>query len=176
MTQIVDSYDLNGGIYYYTVSGNDERAQSFTAGTGNRLANVKLYLRRIGSHSGNVYVKIYTHSGAYGTNSVGSGDAIAISDPINFNSIGTSYHWQRFMFTGDNRIKLTDDYYVLSIIDPDGYFRNSIVLGIDKSVLTHSGNYCGYYDGTWRSDDGLDIYFSVYEVSKSNKLPLHINT
>ena len=69
-------YNALADIY---AGGNPAVGQSFT-GNGLILNSAEFYLKKKGSPTGNAVVKIYAHSGTYGTSSVPTGSALATSD------------------------------------------------------------------------------------------------
>jgi len=170
MAVLIDSYsesnyDGASGIYaspYQTATG-----QSFT-GNGSILVNTKFYLRKYGYPTGNVYAKIYAHSGTYGTSSIPTGGALATSDPVDVTTIsGISFGLVSFSFSGTNKIALTNGTYYISVVEySSGSDGNGIFVGYDNSSPTHGGNRSEYYNGSWSGfgspDAATDLCFYVY--------------
>lgn len=175
--KIVDSYgegnqdtDKNISAVIYNFG------QSFT-GNGSALNSVKLYLKKTGSPTGSAYIKIYAHSGIYGTSSVPTGALLATSNAFDVSTLTTTYQLTEFTFSGTERIVLTNStYYCLVMEIPySGPFAR-VLFGADMSSPSHGGN-SFYWDGdlgVWVADNGVDLCFYVYGVSPS-PLPTHFN-
>ena len=69
MANLVDSYSgitSSQGVGTTSIDGN---GQSFT-GDGNYLSSVSFYLQRVGSPTGTATIKVYAHSGTYGSTGI----------------------------------------------------------------------------------------------------------
>ena len=163
---LVDSYDESNGDRNTVINAVDGGvvAQSFTA-TDVSLKSVTFKLKRNLDPVGNIWAELYTHSGTFGTSSVGTGAALATSDQIVASSLSTSYTLVTFTFTGSNRINLVSGTKYLIAINAEncGDSTNSVVIHIDHSSPTHSGNYA-FRDlgGTWAASSVDDIPFYLY--------------
>lgn len=163
---IVDSYDVSnydtgsvingGGVFPSSV------AQSFEA-TGGFIDSAKFYISRFGTLSGNVYAKLYTHTGTFGSTSK-PGTLLATSDPIVASSISTSLSLVTFTFSGAQRISLGDvggQYFCIAIEHTDSVGDNYVVVGTDQSSSTHAGNAAIKLGGGSWATPGYDAVFSV---------------
>jgi len=136
-------------------------AQSFT-GDGTILKSVKWYLKDSGSAVGNIYAKIYAHSGTYGTSSVPTGSVLATSDAIDASTLSSSYELIEFNFSGGEQITLTNGTYYCVSIEHTGQdpWEGIIYVGGDSTSPTHSGNMSEY--GTqWSPSSSDDFCFYV---------------
>ena len=91
MSTIIDSYSESNYVtagYGMSPLGYGV-GQSFT-GDGKTLSSVKFYARKVGSPTGNIYAKIFAHSGTYGTSSVPTGTELAVSGAVDVTTISTS--------------------------------------------------------------------------------------
>lgn len=155
----VDSYDGSGDSAVlgqtYTKIG-----QSFT-GNGLKLINVILNLSKLVlTPSGTAYVKIYAHSGTYGTSSVPTGAALATSDSFDVSVIISSQP-RTFTFSGSNQIILENGtHYVLSIEHTSTDTTTQILVQMDSTSPTHDGNLSAY-DTSWGYGPGYDLNFEV---------------
>jgi len=153
MATIVDSYsESNHDSGYGYPCG-----QSFT-GNGSILDSAKVFTSREGSPSGNCYIKIYAHSGTFGTSSVPTGSALATSDVRDASTL-TSYGLSTFTFSGAERIRLINNTHYVMVFD---YSGTDLSIGGDMTSPTHDGNYCGYYNGSWTAYSGYDLCFYIY--------------
>jgi len=146
------------GAAYVTEGG-----QSFTSG-GGTLDRVDLWLLKSGLATGDMTVKIYAHSGTYGTSSVPTGDVLATSGAIASSTLANGvYGLISFSFTGANRINLTETYYTVNLYYAGGDSAKFVKWGQDSSSSTHDGNEF-YDDSGWVVESGMDQIFYVYVV------------
>lgn len=152
-SQVTDSYDVSATLAL-EISGNaahrTEAGKSFTATIAGTLDNIRFRLGKYGSPTGNVTVKVYAHSGTYGTSSIPTGDALATSDNVAASGIGTSNAFVAFTFSGANRISLEEGtYYVATVAYSGGDASNYIRIYRESTVLGHSGNDVRNDSGSW---------------------------
>lgn len=157
----IDGYDYsNRDTQFILGTGNRRIGQSFT-GNGSVIANATFLLKiASGSPAGNITVSIYAHSGTFGTSSVGTGSALATSDPVSASVLTSSFTPLAFSFSGGNQITLTSGTrYVAAVEYYDG--TTSLNVGVDQTSSSHSGN-TSFYDGaTWDFDNAYDLPFSI---------------
>lgn len=133
--------------------------QSFV-GNGKELSSVSLFLSKLNSPTGNAVVKIYAHSGTYGTSSVPTGVALATSETIDVSIIPTTRVPIEFRFT--NKITPTNSVnYVLAIEYSNGDATNRIGVWVDSSSPTHGGNESEYNGSTWTANSVYDLGFGI---------------
>lgn len=162
---VVDSYSTSNyagaGNEYFMSGGIDGLGQSFT-GNGLTLTDIQAYLKKAGSPSGDMTAKIYAHSGTFGTSSVPTGSALAVSAPIDASTLTTTITLTTFTFSGGNQIDLTNaTNYVLTI---EGSFPggvNNPGWGADFTSPTHGGNTSYLISGSWTADSYTDLIFYV---------------
>ena len=135
-------------------------AQSIT-GDGTLLTNVVLKLRKVGSPTGNAYVKLYAHSGVFGTSSIPTGAALATSEPINVANLQAALTDEKIDFDDSEFYMLTiATKYVIAIEYSGGTSSDYIELGYDAAGV-HSGNMATYAPSTWTPVAADDLYFYV---------------
>ena len=166
MSTIIDSYSEtnattlqvinNIASFYYIAKG-----QSFT-GSPCILDKVVFYTSKVGSPTGNCYAKIYTHTGTYGSSSLGTGSALATSDAIDVSTISTSNSLVTWNFSGGERIELESKYYVVVVYYDNGDASNYIQINSDNTSSTHSGNFVSYKRIDGWSNGSVDSCFYVY--------------
>jgi hypothetical protein len=155
-----DSFDaaFNGSINFY--------AQSFLNADICILDSCKWFLSKFGSPTGNIYAQIYAHSGTYGTNSVPTGSALAVSDPVDVSTLTAfaTFGLKMFTFSGSNRIILSaGTYYELVLTYNGGNDSNCPFVGFDASTPTAPGNSATSNGGiSWSPNNGRDMCFYVY--------------
>ena len=136
-------------------------------GVGGKITSCKFYLKTVGSPSGNVYAKLYDHTGQYGSTGKPTGDALAASDAVNVVTIGTSVSLITFTFSGINQVQLQNGtpYCLVLSTDTVGDSSNYVYLGEDYQNSLHSGNFFYSNDSsTWTANDTYDAIFYIYQV------------
>ncbi len=149
----VDGDEELGGSVYPNGLG-----QSFTAAAG-KLTRVRLYLKKTGTPSGSAVVKLYPHSGTYGTSSVPTGAALATSEPFEVSFLTTSYQLIDFDFT-DEFALVASTQYVWAIEYANGDLSNFVSVGTGLGG-GHGGN-LSRLNGSWVAASGPDLAFYVY--------------
>lgn len=151
-------------------------SQSFTwGGTGYELHTSIQQFYKSGSPTGNVYMKIYAHSGTFGTSSVPTGSALATSDPVDVSTFQTFGDYYVFNFNGANRITLTNGVNYVAVYEYTGGDASNNISIYYEPASYASGNYATY-NGSWTADSskdlsGLDITGSIdgaHTLSKSS--------
>jgi hypothetical protein len=140
----------------------DGQGQSFQSpSSAQYLVKAAFLLTEFGTSSGTAKAVLYDHSGAYGTSSVPTGEALATSETIDLTFLtgggGTDKIWVYFKFTTPYQM-LASTYYVITI-EPVSTIDDvhHVLLG------DHSGNGC-YKSGGWiaiASDRGFRIYIGL---------------
>lgn len=162
-----DSLDQYSDIYAF---GNNNTSsvlditgaaagQSF-AGNGLVLKSATVQLHKNNSPTGNIYAKIYAHTGTFGTSSVPTGTALATSDAFGAATVPGSQSNITFTFSGANKITLENGTYYCLSIEYDGDATNNISLYYDNASPTHPGNNF-YYFGGWNAQSAHDVGFVV---------------
>jgi len=176
MPVIVDSYsESNCGGYYQMSSNADDSmgcGQSFT-GDGGVLNSVKFYLKKITSITGTAYVKIYAHTGTFGTSSLPTGSALAISDVFDVSTLTTSFQLITFTFTGAEKITLTNETKYIATFEYQDDGTNVMAFGVDYTG-NHNGNFCRSIEDlvSWEvNNPAHDACFYVYGESYASPLP-----
>jgi len=174
----IDSYSENNTDACYYLSDTDNNhthkiGHSFT-GDGGVLESVVFYLLKWGSPTGYAYAKVYAHDGTFGTSSVPTGAALAISDGFEVsNIIAFQYSRIAFNFNKANKVTTTDGTkYVVTIeYDNGAYSTDYIRAGVDGTSPTHGGNLSTYdTDNGWTAYSDEDLCFYIYSNSPVNTL------
>jgi len=162
--------------YYYTtpidmdahIKNNEviRYGQSFIGKAGDLVA-AKFYLRKYGSPAGNIYAKLFAHSGNFGKSSVGTGSALATSDAIDITILNTyPYSPILFNFTGAEQYTLIEDEKYCIVVEYDGGDNNNYLIcgHVQNAEEFHNGNRTSYHEtlGTWGYLAADDVIFYVY--------------
>ena len=162
---VIDSYD-GGSLsqYNYFLNSIHGKGQSFSATVTGFLVSTVFVLDKDNLATGFVKAKLYSHSGTFGTSSIGV-DLLATSDFIDVSTIGSAPSDVEFFFTDHNQYELVNgEKYVMMIYYEDSTASNNLNIGIDNTSPTHSGN--SVEAGLDRIPDdfdaSVDIDFTVY--------------
>jgi len=173
---LIDSYSETNQddlLWMDTPSGSDLVAggNSFACSvTGYYLSSAKFYIKSLNPVAGDyIYAKLYAHSGTYGTDSIPTGTALAVSTGVLATSIPGSLTLITFTFDKTyllvNGTKYCIVFSILGIHDTSDF-----ALGIDVSSPSHGGNYfrsaIGGGEGGWVYHAGVDTCFYVYGESQ----------
>jgi hypothetical protein len=163
ITGTIDSYDFaNADAAGQMYNGSTTaRGQSVT-GDGGKITSIKLRPSKTGSPTGNAVVKIYAHSGTFGTSSVPTGSALATSDNLNVSTLSTSAATVEIAFSGANQYQTVNSTkYVFALEYTGGDASNYILLDVDTSSPAHSGNAIAFFGGSWSADSFSDVVFQL---------------
>jgi hypothetical protein len=129
--------------------------QTFTTTYPITLSSIELAISKVGSPTGNAYIKIYDYTGANGTNAVPTGSALITSNAKSVSTLTASdgygpvpWDWnsgvvEKAIFTFNNEFLLAGT-YVFSVEYDSGDSSNRISLTGSTSSI-YSGN-AAYYD------------------------------
>jgi len=138
-------------------------AQSFL-GTGQQLGSARFYLNNTSSATGSMFAKVYATTGTHGTSAVPTGAALATSDAVNASTVGASFGWITFPFSGANNITLTNGTVYAVTVEFAGTFMG---LGSDSSAPTHGGNGARFTASAWTAYTAGDLIFSVASTTST---------
>lgn len=162
---LCDSYgsgNKDSSLSLYSASFTST-GQSFTArGT---LSSCQFYVNKSGSPTGFAYAKIYAHTGVFGTSSVPTGTAIAVSDPLDVSTLTSTFVMKNFTFQGGNRVTFANGArYVAAVEYGSGNASNLVNAGVDSSAPSHAGNYSTLSGSAWTAHSSGDLCFGVQTI------------
>jgi len=175
-TSTIDSYSTAGGVGFQIGSHTfNRRGQSFAVGEYRRIEQVSVRLWKVGSPTGNAVIKIYAHTGTYGSGTP-TGSALATSDNLDVSTIAGSSTQYDIAFSGANQIRLdanTKYFWIVEFTGGDG--SNHINIENDGGALGHAGNSVRSTDGTsWSaSSPDRDFWFSASGTTFEQSEYLH---
>jgi len=136
-------------------------SQSFN-GTGINIYSASFNVKKVGTPTGNAYIKLYTHSGTFGTSSV-PGVLLTTSDAIDVSTIGTSdFEDKSALFTLLNRYFLVNGTHYCIAIEYDGGDVDNYLNVRFSSTSVCDGNYARKSSGSWAASADRDYKFAVY--------------
>lgn len=163
----LDYCDRTTTTYIHFVDGATVGVgQSFNSGVGGVLRHARFYIASIGGTQ-EITLKVYSHSGVYGTSSV-PGVLLATSDPV---SGSFSAGFAPFIFTGVNQITLTPSTYYVLVAECRGGGASYQEINYRPSG-GHGGNAMTLDDTTelWTPDPTIDIPFGVFTVTATEPI------
>lgn len=178
----VDGFQLGDASWSnYTTLDNGAVGQSFQASVNTTLDSVHLLLTSFGLVTGTAEVRIYTHTGSYGTTGKATTEIIAVSDPVDVEQFrlpthGFGYYKIRsiFNFSGVNRIELTSgNYYVAVLVYNNGTASEYLGVAYPSASVPFPGNACTFSldMNTVTAQPIRDLFISVYGMSDLAEIP-----
>lgn len=138
------------------------QAQSFSNGVvAQYLTRARFKLRKVGSPTGNITVKLYAHDGgSFGTTGEPTGAALATSVTLNAATLTTSYLEYELAFLTQYLMVASTNYFISvehAVIDGSNYIE------IDgDSTGSHAGNRADLVGATWTADATDDLWFQCF--------------
>jgi hypothetical protein len=163
---LIDSYGYEEATIAITLASTTylQFGQAFT-GDGTAADTCRFYVIKVGSPTGNCRAKIYaeTHETDFGTDSEGTGTALATSDDYDVSTLSDSvFTLLQFTFTGETVLAAATK-YVLVLEYAGGDDDNYVAVCADIDELLHDGNTCFYSSAYgWGSFSTMDTCFYLY--------------
>jgi len=153
-----DSYDESNRSTEWGIhrESTDAIAQSITA-IGGMLESVELVLRRWGNPPGDFYIRLYEHSGVFGSSSEPTGTPLA-EIVIAASSVSTTRRRRTYSFSPQYEL-VDGEHYVISAEYESGNTSNKIFVGYDDTSPTHDGNMSWRFGTGWSSNTAWDLVF-----------------
>lgn len=173
-SEVVDSCsEANANQPFNTLGLNTSRwryGQSFT-GDGKKIGSVEFYLSKNGSPTGDIWAEVWSHSGTFGTSSIGD-TLLATSDVISAATVPTSFNLVELFFSGADQITLANSTrYVIVLVYESGNFSNHLLMNKNSGGNPHPGNTVSADSGgTWSFESFADTIFYVHSVEELPEL------
>lgn len=136
--------------------------QTFTAGSTGYITRVRFYLKKTSTPTGNMTATLHAITGTYGTNSTGTGSALATSNAVDVSTLSTSFSLVEFSFPCGSSYNMTSSGQYAIQVSYSGTSGTAYpLIGGDISSPSHGGNYYHYLGGF----SGTDAVFYVYSDS-----------
>lgn len=172
---LIDSYNESNGDSSYIMHSDyvSKLGQSFLA-TLCTLSSCKFHIHKTGSITGNIYAKLYAHTGVFGESSLPTGNPLATSDAVNVSTLGAyPPSLVTFNFTGEDQVVLSGGTHYVIVLDCSsivGDGSNCVGGGFDGSSPSHNGNLSYEYEESWSDSDIRDTIFYVYGEEESTPI------
>jgi hypothetical protein len=142
----------------------DRISQGFQVGPSSQgLYSVKLWLKKVGTPTGNLTASIYTNTGSFPGSpsslvSNGASSAVAAS------TLSTSYGWTEFLFPVRPVVSSGTQYHIVLSTADSASASNYVVWGVDTSSPSYSGGGLkADLAGTWTATPVADACFEVWK-------------
>lgn len=163
---------------YFDVNGS-QGAQDFLCSDNYTLDSVKIYVSKQAAVSGNLYAKIYAHTGTFGTDGKPTGSALATSDAVAFSSVALyGTREVTLNFSSSNRILLeADTYYCVVIMSDTSSTGMRIYLSYQEDPTNIYGTWSSSSDGSsWSVNTNMDMPYFVYGIEANDPIASSVNT
>ena len=155
-------YNSGGGLgYAAAVYAYPDMAQSFQLSAGDVVEYITLYLKKVGSPTGTLTLRIETDSGGSPSGTLVSPHATAT---MSESALSTGYTSETFTFAETFGIDGSTTYWLVLTTDSSASLVNAAVWGTDRSNPNYvNGTLKVKNGGTWY-DSEIDACFEVFGV------------
>jgi hypothetical protein len=158
---LVDEYDFaNGDTSEVVGNGTINGVGQSITGDGTKLTRAAFNMLKTGTPTGNAVARLYAHSGTFGTSSVPTGAALAVSANFDVSTLTGSFAEVEFVFT-DHFLMVNTTKYVIAVEYTGGDGSNNITVESDTSSPSHGGN-MSQLNGSWAAESGTDLVFKIW--------------
>jgi hypothetical protein len=148
------------------VYGDRRVGQTYHNENSITLDSCSFYLRDYTNSVSDIRVKVYAHTGTFGTDGKPTGSVLATSDDVSISQLSTSFGWIDFEFSGSDRINLSQDTSYCFILECPGATnsQDGVSIGEDRTDTEYPGNltYSFNAGSSWSSSDTRDEFLKVY--------------
>ncbi len=153
-----DAYDCSCTITVSAVTAKDKLAQGFQLSTASAISKVRLWLKKVGSPTGNLTVKIQTNSGGSPS---GTTVTNGTSATVAASSLSTSYGYIDFAFSTPPSLSASTQYHLVLETADSASNSNYVEWGADASSPAYaSGEMKSEASSSW-SAETKDAVFQV---------------
>lgn len=155
-----DNTDVSGIGNLRRASNNNEiLGQSFTPVLLGPLNRVELYIKRVGSPSGNIWAEIH----ADGANPTAAAQQGSDSQTVSAGGVSTSYGYVAFDFITPITLAPGTEYWILLYGDYAMSSTDCIFWGIDTSSPSYSGGIYGRYGNGGAAWEDIPTYEALFK-------------
>ncbi len=178
--EVVDSYSEENYEDFFRIEAlwdenKSATGQTFYVAASYAITQVKFYLRKIGSPTGNAHAVLYAITGTPGTDGTPTGSALATSEDFDVSTLTLSFQLITFTFNATEQYEMeTDTHYCIIFENPTtGYaaLNDCPFVGLDDTSPTHGGNQIWWDLQQWTGYSHRDTIFYVY----GEKLPEEVD-
>lgn len=156
-----DNNDTGIGKLRIASNNTEILGQSFVPSLSGPLNRVELYIKRLGSPSGNIWVEIH----ADGANPTAAAQLGSDSATVSAGGVSTSYGYVAFDFTTPINLTAGTEYWMLLYGDYTLSGTDAIIWGTDTSSPSYANGVYGRYGNggaAWEEIPTYDLLFKQY--------------
>ena len=154
------------------ITAKSKLAQSFQIATGTTITEVRLYLKKVGSPTGNLTVKIETDSAG---DPSGTPVTNGTSDTVAASTLSTSYGYISFTFATDPSLSATTTYWLVLETADSQSNTDYVIWGADESSPSYADGEMKSYTGSWAAES-KDAIFNVLGMGTTYDEPIGIHS
>jgi hypothetical protein len=135
-------------------------SQGFKPNTSSTVTKVRLWLKKVGTPTGNINIEIQTDNSG-----VPSGTAVTngTSDNVDVSTLTTSYDWIEFTFSTNPSLTASTQYHLVLQGDFTVNSSNYVHWGADDYDVVYPDGSMSVYDGTtWTTEIAYNACFEIY--------------
>lgn len=162
----VSTSDMDVTITNSAISSNDKLAQGFQISSANTVEKVRLWLKKVGSPSGNLTVKIQTNNAG---NPSGTTVTNGTSATVAASSLSTSLGWIEFTFSTPPSLSASTQYHIVLETSDSQSDVNHVVWGSDYTSPGYaSGVMKRERSAVWSNEGKVGGADAVFRVLAAN--------
>lgn len=165
----LDTYDLACAFTTSALVEKDKLAQSFELSAGATVDTAKLWLRKIGSPSGTMTLRVETDSSGAPSGTLADASATVT---VNEATLSTSYGWITFDFATDFALSSSTSYWLVLSTDRAASADNYVLWGMDGSTPAYASGEAQYEASSTWSAESMDACFAVFAPPTSYAEPV----
>lgn len=150
--------------------GDEKLAQSFEVTGAQTVGSVKLWLKKVGSPTGNLTVKLYDDNSGEPGSLVTNGT----SNTVAASGLSTSYGWIEFQFGTAPSLSGSTTYWLVLETADSADESDYVVWGADGSSPGYTDGEMVAYDGSSWSAESKDGCFEVFGEGSTYEEPVSI--
>jgi len=146
-------------------------AQGIQLSSSSDISSIKLYLRKIGSPTGNLTIEIQTDSTG---DPSGTPVTNGTSDVVDASTLTTSLALVEFTFTTSPNLSASTQYHVVLKTTDSQSDTDFVIWGTDESSPSYSGGQLKSYNGASWDAETDDTIFQIYGLAGLNSANLQV--
>lgn len=160
----LDSYGTGNQDATHVLNDNEYQVGQTFVGNGSVASRAKFLLSKSGTPTGNIVAEIFAVSGLLTKKPADASEAVAISEPVDVSGLTGTLTLTDFEFRDEQLLTAFTDYGI-GLRYTDGTATNTVNIGTDGSVPSHSGNKYNNFstaEDIWEVDSSQDVIFEMY--------------
>ncbi len=165
------TWDMTFGITASAMVAKDKLAQGIQISNNATISKIRLWLKKTGSPTGNLTVKLQTDSGG---NPSGTTVSNGTSATVAASSLSTSYGWIEFTFSTHPALSGGVQYHIVLETADSASNSNYVVWGADSSSPSYASGVMKYESSSTWTAESKDAIFQVIAGNVSYINPVKV--